>query len=169
MLKIGECVPDVGGVSTMGRRIALREFRGKPLVVYFFLSTHRASIGCHQQAQRFRDNYPEIRQLGADVIGISVDPVDLTCRFALGYQVTFPLIADQDHSCSLAFGVLRRFPQIDKRVTFILNERGVVDAVFHHEFQVSRHLDDVLNHLRKRSGARGASGAGGDCAAEIGA
>ena len=152
LLKVGDVAPDVGGVSTLGRRIALRDFRGQPLVVYFFLSTHKASRGCHQQAQRFRDNHPEIRELGASVVGISIEPVDLTCQFALNHQVTFPLIADEDHSCSLAFGVLRRFPQVDKRVTFILDERGVVDAVFHHEFQVSRHLDEVLRHLRKRRG-----------------
>ena len=152
MLKVGDAAFDFSALSSTGQRVALRALRGKKLVLYFFLRTIWVSRGCHQEAQRFRDNYPDIRELGAEVIGVSTDKHDNTCKFALHHQVTFPLVADEDRSISRGYGVLRAFVPVDQRVTFVIDEAGIIGAVFQHEFQVSKHLDEVLRFLRKARG-----------------
>ena len=148
MLKIGDKAPDFIGDSALGGRIASSAHRGKKLVVYFFWSTHPLSLGCRDEARRFRDNYPELRALGADVIGISTNKLDTSCRFSERNRISFPIIADADHSIASSWGVFRKLPPIDMRVTFVLDESGVVSAVFHHEWQMSVHLDEVLKFIK---------------------
>jgi peroxiredoxin Q/BCP len=58
-------------------------------------------------------------------------------------------VADHDKAISRAYGVLWPGLPFDKRVTFIIDEKGVVQAVFRHEFQVVKHLDDVLRFLQR--------------------
>jgi peroxiredoxin len=149
MVKLGDLAPDFSAPCSTGRTVTLADYRGQVVVIYFFLRIHWASRGCIQEARRFRDNYPELRSLGAEVIGISTDRHDATCRFALENQVTYPMVGDEDQSISRAYGVLRPILPLDRRVTFVLDEEQVVRAVFRHEFQVSRHLDDVLAFVRR--------------------
>jgi peroxiredoxin Q/BCP len=103
------------------------------------------------ETRLFRDNYDELRALGAEVIGISVDDLATQCRFAASLAVKFPLCSDRDRTISRAYGVLWPIVPIDKRVTFILDEEGVVRAVFRHEVQVMKHLDNVVGFLRRRA------------------
>ena len=151
MLKVGDPAFEFSALASTGKRVELKALHGQPVVLYFFLRTIWLSRGCHQQAQRFRDNYLEIKQLGAEVVGVSTSKYGDTCEFALHHRVTFPLIADTDHVISRGYGVLRPLIPVDQRVTFMIDEEGIVRGVFRHEVQVSRHLDDVLHFLRKRS------------------
>src|SRR5262249_54967597 len=127
---------------------SLRAFRGKPVVIYFFPKAF--TIGCTIETRHFRDNYNELRALGAEVIGISADKFDEQCRFATDNKTPFPLVGDADNRICAAYGVLWPLIKIPQRITFIVDEEGVVQAVFHHEVQISRHLDDVREYLEKR-------------------
>jgi len=148
MLKIGEAAPDFTARSTSGQTISLRGLRGKPVVIYFFPKAF--TMGCTIETRQFRDGYDELRQLGAEVIGISSDKYDLQCRFASDNQLPFPLLADDDKRICEAYGVLWPLIKLPQRITFVVDEEGIVQAVFHHEVQISRHLDDVRQFLEKR-------------------
>jgi peroxiredoxin Q/BCP len=150
MVKLGDRAPDFSAPCSTGGTVTLTDYCGQLVVLYFFLRIHWTARGCIQETRRFRDNYPELRALGAEVIGVSTDRYDATCKFALENQVTFPMVGDEDRSISRAYGVLRPILPLDRRVTFVLDEQQVVRAVFRHEFQVSRHLDDVLAFVRRR-------------------
>ena len=63
----------------------------------------------------------------------------------------FPLVGDATKAISESYGVLGRIIPGNKRVTYVIDEGGRVAAVFHHELQVLRHLDDVNAFLQKRS------------------
>lgn len=148
MLKPGERAPDFSAPDPEGRRRSLAEFRGRWVVLYFFPKAF--TPGCTAESKRFRDNHSELQALGAEVVGISPDRVEVQCRFSDSLKLTYPLLSDADHAVGEAYGVRRTLIPIDKRVTYVVDPGGLVQAVFHHEVQVSRHLDDVLHFLRKQ-------------------
>jgi peroxiredoxin Q/BCP len=146
MLKVGDRAPEFSALSTEGRVVRLSDYRGHRLVLYFFPLVF--TPGCTQQARRFRDNHAELEALGASVLGVSVDDSVSQCDFARAERLTFPMLSDESRTLSRAYGVLRPVLFVDQRITYVIDERGFIEAVFHHEFQISRHLDDVLRHLQ---------------------
>lgn len=148
MLKVGEPAPDFTAQATNGAAVSLRELRGRPVVIYFF--PRAFTMGCTHETRRFRDHYDELRALGAEIIGVSTDCFDTQCRFAGDNQLPFPLVGDESKRLCEAFGVLWPLIRIPQRITFVVDEEGIIRAVFHHEVQISRHLDDVLQFLTRR-------------------
>ena len=151
MLKIGDHAPDFTAQATNGSTVSLGALRGHPVVVYFFPKAF--TMGCTVETKRFSDNYEQIKKLGAEIIGISADKFHEQCRFAVDNKAPFPLVGDEDKRICEAFGVLWPLIKIPQRITFVLDEEGVVRAVFHHEVQISRHLDDVREFLERRARA----------------
>jgi peroxiredoxin len=147
MLKVGDPAPHFRVKTTTGEEVSLDALRGKLVVVYFFPKAF--TPGCKRETIRFRDAYPDIQALGGEVVGVSVDDYETQCDFAASTKATFPMVGDGDKEISRQFGVLRPWLRLDRRVTFVLDRDGVVRGVFEHEFQISRHLDDVL-HLLER-------------------
>jgi peroxiredoxin Q/BCP len=148
MLKVGDKAPEFSAKTTDGRTLRLSELRGRPVVLFFF--PRAFTIGCTLETKRFEEKYDEIRELGAELFGISTDPIETQCRFAEHHKARFPMIGDSDRAISEAYRVLRSFLASDKRVTYVIDEQGIVAAVFHHELQVRRHVSDVIGWLRGR-------------------
>ncbi len=147
-IAVGSPAPDFTARASDGHDFTLSDLRGRIVVLYFYPKAFTPL--CAAETRRFRDNYDELRALGAEVVGVSTDGVEAQCRFAARTRVPFPLIADDDRAISKQYGVLRSILAIDRRVTFVLDEQGVVRGVFEHEFQVLKHLDGVLNLLEQR-------------------
>ena len=148
MLKVGDNAPDFTAQATNGSTVSLGALRGRPVVVYFFPKAF--TMGCTVETRQFRDHYTEICKLGAEIIGISTDKFDAQCRFAVDCKTPFPLVGDEDKRICEAFGVLWPLIKIPQRTTFVIDEEGIVRAVFHHEVQISRHLEDVRAFLERR-------------------
>jgi peroxiredoxin len=151
MLKAGDRAPDFTARTTDGGVLSLATKRGRWVVLYFYPKAF--TPGCTTETRLFRDNYADLTAQGAEVVGVSLDDYETQCRFAGAEKVTFPLIADEDKSISRAFGVLWPLVPVDKRVTFVIDPQGMVRAVFRHEFQVLKHLDDVNAFLKKQRAA----------------
>ncbi len=153
MLKVGDRAPAIDLPSSAGSvfHLSERTAAGRWVVLYFFPAAF--TPGCTAESKRFRDNTPELSVLGADVIGISTDDAKTQCRFAESLQVSFPLLADEGGKLSRAYGVLWPLLAKPRRATFVISPRGVIEAVFWHEIQVNKHLDDVFAFLRKRIAA----------------
>jgi peroxiredoxin len=149
MLGVGDRAPEFSARTTDGKTLSLSELRGRPVVIYFF--PHAFTPGCTAETRRFRDNYDDLRALGAEVIGISTDDHEKQCRFAEAEKVKFPLIGDEHAEIQLLYGVKRPILRSNRRVTYVIDEQGMIAAVFHHEFQVLRHMDDVRQFLEKRA------------------
>jgi peroxiredoxin len=151
MVKVGDPAPNFSARATSGEAVTLASLRGRPVVIYFFPKAF--TMGCTVETRQFRDNYEELRRLGAEVIGISPDKFDQQCRFATDNRLPFPLVGDEDKRICEAYGVLWPLIKLPQRITFVVDEQGIVQATFHHEVQISRHLDDVLHFLEKRKAA----------------
>jgi peroxiredoxin Q/BCP len=85
--------------------------------------------------------------LNAELIGISVDRSERNCKFADAEGLQFTLIGDESRVISERFGVVWPVLKIDRRATFVIDETGRIEDTIHHEIQVYRHLEDVLERL----------------------
>lgn len=151
MLKVGTNAPPFVGRTTAGQIVSLDTWAGRPLILYFF---HKAfTPNCTVETKGFRDNYEELKALGYDVLGVSTDSEETQCRFAEHHGVTYPMIGDREVTITRAYDV--RWPLIPfaRRVAYVLDAQHVIAAVFNHEFQANRHLDEILQFVRKRPGA----------------
>jgi peroxiredoxin Q/BCP len=145
-IAVGERAPSFSAKNLDGAPISLDDYAGRRVVLYFFRRIFTPL--CAAETKGFRDNQPELREHGVEVIGVSADTPQTHCRFGSKHSISFPLICDEGRAISRAYGVLWPWFGGIGRYTFILDEQHVVAAVMHHEFQANRHLDDVLRFVR---------------------
>jgi peroxiredoxin Q/BCP len=149
MIHVGDSAPDFTAIDCQGRTVSLSSLRGRRVVLFFFPKAF--TPGCTIETRAFRDNHGHIQSLGAELVGISVDSVRTQCAFAATEDIHFSLIGDEDRQISTRYDVLWPVLNVDRRVTFIINPAGIVEAIIRHELRVYRHLDDVLRYLQEHS------------------
>jgi peroxiredoxin Q/BCP len=138
--------PEFVAEASPGGRVSLAEYRGKYLVMYFYPKSF--TLLCTKETIRFRDAAAELRSLGAEVVGISPDPLDTQCKFAEHYQTSFPIVSDPDGAIARDYGVMFSVLPRIKRVSFIIDPAGNIAARFHHEVLWYKHIDDAIGFLR---------------------
>lgn len=151
-LKAGDPAPSFSGVSTDGSRLDLEQFRGRKVVLYFYPMDD--TPGCTRQACSLRDSNAEILAKGAAIVGVSAQGQESHRHFTEKYQLNFPLIADTDQEIAKAYGVagsgvsglIRGLIKADERVTFIIDEKGVIEQVIA-DPNCQEHGAEVLSYL----------------------
>ncbi len=152
MPRVGSRAPAFSLPSTTGRRLALRDFEGRPVVLYFYPKD--ASPGCTAEACEFRDNWDAVRATRAAVLGVSPDPVASHRLFRTAHQLPFPLLADVDHAVAKAYGAWGEKSMYGKkyvgilRSTFVIDRAGRVAHVFP-KVRPKGHAAAVLAVLRE--------------------
>jgi peroxiredoxin Q/BCP len=133
VIEPGQQAPDFELPDQDGRSVRLTDFRGQPVVVYFYPKAE--TPGCTTQACGVRDHERDYAKAGAAVIGISPDPVAKVKRFHDNQALNFPLLADEDHAVADAYGVWVHKSMYgrsyfgNERTTFILDPEGRVARV----------------------------------------
>jgi peroxiredoxin Q/BCP len=102
MIEVGQLAPDFTLESDAGEQVSLSQFRGTPVVLYFYPADD--TPGCTAQACGFRDDWEEYQRRGAVVLGVSPDDVDSHVRFRQKYELPFTLLADPDHRVAELYG-----------------------------------------------------------------
>lgn len=150
-MKVGDQAPDFEGPTPDGSRLGLKGFLGKKNVVLYFYPKDDTP-GCTKEACSFRDNLQPIRDLGAEIVGVSIDSVQSHEGFTKKYGLTFPLISDKEKHIANAYGVLRDLGLATNRVTFIIDTKGRVAKIFP-KVDVTKHTEEVITALKELSGA----------------
>lgn len=101
-LRSGDVAPDFALPDQDGETIRLEDYRGKKLLVYFYPEAD--TPGCTTQSCDLRDHRQELAQIGLDVVGISPDSPQKQLAFDKKYGLGFPLLSDEDHAVSTAWG-----------------------------------------------------------------
>ncbi|MEQ1663346.1 MAG: peroxiredoxin [Thiobacillus sp.] len=144
----GEAAPDFALLDQQGQPHRLADYRGRWLVLYFY--PRDDTPGCTEEACRFRDNIGLLGELGAAVVGVSIDNTQTHARFAARYQLPFPLLSDLDGKIAARYGSLLNLGLIRfaRRHTFIIAPDGRIAERFDHVKPAS-HAQQVADALRR--------------------
>jgi peroxiredoxin Q/BCP len=93
-VKEGEKAPDFDLPADHGGRVRLGDFKGRPLVLYFYPKDD--TPGCTKEATGFAEAYDRFRAAGVEVVGVSKDGVVSHDRFKAKYELPFPLASDEE-------------------------------------------------------------------------
>lgn len=132
-LNPGDKAPLFTGTDQNGKKVSLRDFKGKKLVLYFYPEDD--TPGCTAEACDFRDNYASLIAKGYEVVGVSIDSEASHRGFREKYQLPFTLLADQDKKIVGEYDVwgeknmYGRKYMGTKRVTFVIDGEGVIRDV----------------------------------------
>jgi peroxiredoxin/GNAT superfamily N-acetyltransferase len=150
MIEAGTTAPDFTLPDQDGNPVSLSDFRGRPVVLYFYPKA--GTSGCTNQACGIRDHRADYERAGAVVLGVSPDPVSLVKKFADDESLDFRLLADEDHAVCDTYGVWAEKSMYGRtywgalRATFIIDPEGTVATVFP-KVSPKTHDDVVLKAL----------------------
>ena len=136
-LEVGDKAPRfraiaVGGEYGDGREVELGDFRGTPVVLYFYPKDD--TPGCTVQACSLRDSWSDLRER-AKLFGVSVDSTRSHGKFIEKYQLPFPLLSDPEKEIVNAYGVWVEKSMYGKkyigteRSTFVIDGAGRIAAI----------------------------------------
>ena len=136
-LKTGDPAPDfsataVGGKYGTGEVVRLKDFRGRPVVLYFYPKDD--TPGCTAQACGLRDAWSDFDGR-AEIFGVSIDSAASHEKFIAKYDLPFPLLSDPEKKIVNAYGVWVEKSMYGKkymgaeRTTFLIDTRGRIAAI----------------------------------------
>src|SRR5438876_10837377 len=150
MVEEGKPAPDFELESDTGESVRLSDFRGKPVVLYFY--PRDDTPGCTKQACGIRDAWDDFRERGAVVLGVSPDGEASHAKFKQKYRLPFTLLADSDHRVAEEYGFWgersfsgKKYMGIE-RSTVVIAADGTVAKVFR-RVKPGEHADQVLAAL----------------------
>ena len=130
MLEIGTKAPDFTLPDQNGVQRSLADFRGQKVILYFYPKDMTA--GCSKQACAFGELYPQFREKGAVVLGVSRDTVASHKRFEEKFGLPFLLLSDPALEVIRAYGVWQEKKNYGKvtmgvvRSTYLIDEDGTI-------------------------------------------
>ena len=133
-----------------GRDVALADFTGRQVVVYFY--PRDDTPGCTKEACQFNDNLAAFKKAKVPVLGISADSAAKHQKFREKYGLSFPLLTDADHAVGEAYGAWGEKTMYGKktigviRSTFLIGADGTVERAWYH-VKADGHAAKVLEEL----------------------
>ena len=149
-LQEGDPAPHFSAPTNGGSNVSLADFKGKPVVLYFY--PRDDTPGCTKEACAFRDHFAAFKKQGAVVLGVSIDPVKAHDKFVAKFKLPFPLLADEDKKIVSDYGVWgqksfmgRKYLGIH-RVTFLIGPDGRIKKIWP-KVKPEEHAKEVLAAL----------------------
>jgi peroxiredoxin Q/BCP len=147
VLKEGDLAPSFDLPGSGGRRLALSNFAGKKLALYFYPKDDTS--GCTQEAIEFNGLRDKFAKAGAAIVGMSPDSATKHDKFCAKYDLSLPLAADETKETLQAYGVWveksmygRKYMGVE-RSTFLIDKNGHVARIWR-KVKVPGHAEEVL-------------------------
>ncbi len=146
-LKPGDKAPEFKGKDQNGKEIALSDYRGKKLILYFYPKDNTS--GCTAEACSLRDSYDDFRKRGYEIVGVSPDSEKSHTGFISKHGLPFTLIADTNKSIAEAYGVWAEKKMYGRtymgilRTTFVIDENGVIGKIIE-KVDTKKHAEQLL-------------------------
>ncbi|MBY0485120.1 peroxiredoxin [Nitrosomonas sp.] len=147
-LEVGQSAPAFKLADQHGKMHSLSDFHGKWLALYFYPKDD--TPGCTKQACTFRDGLQELTNLGAEVIGVSVDDTNSHADFAKKYHLQFPLLADIAAETTARYNSLIHLGVVKfaRRNTFLIDPQGKIARVYL-SASAARNSAEVIKDLKQ--------------------
>ena len=151
VVTLGQPVPAFELPATGDKTLALSDFSGKKLLLYFYPKDN--TPGCTQEGQAFRDHIDQFDHLNTVILGVSRDSVKVHEGFKCKQNFPFDLLSDQDEQLCQLFDVIKMKNMYGKQVrgiersTFLIDEKGLLIKEWR-KVQVKTHIDEVLKYLQ---------------------
>jgi peroxiredoxin Q/BCP len=132
-LKIGDKAPQFKATDQYGKTIALNDFKGKKVVLFFYPKA--STPGCTVEACNLRDNYQSFQSKGYEILGVSADSEKRQLNFSTKQELPYSLLADEDKAVITAYGVWGPKKFMGKeyegihRTTFVIDEAGKIEDI----------------------------------------
>jgi peroxiredoxin len=158
ILAAGTPAPDFSLNSTPDQKLSLSELRGRPVVLAFYPADW--SPVCGDEMALFNAVLPDIQELGATMLGVSVDGVWCHAAFARARNLHFPLLADFEPkgAVSSLYGAYRARDGVSERALFVVDAKGTIAWSYLSPIGVNPGADGVLRALESLQG-KGDAGA----------
>ena len=150
-LKVGMRAPDFNLPDNQGHDVALSNFRGKNVILYFYPKDN--TKGCTLEAINFRNNYEEIKETDTVILGVSKDSMKSHVSFINKYNLPFVLLSDEEGKVCELYGVWkmkkmygREYMGIE-RTTFLIDKEGNIMKIFP-KVKVEDHVEEIINQLK---------------------
>ena len=152
-LATGQAAPEFELPDQQGKLRKLADWRGKWLVLYFYPKND--TPGCTTEACNFRDDWLLLQELGAAVVGVSVDTSASHAAFAQKYKLPFPLLADAKGEVASSYGALSDWwvYKFAKRQTFIVDPQGRIARIYR-SVDSDKHSAEIVADLKQLRQAR---------------
>ena len=152
-LAVGMNAPQWGLKTVEGRRITLDQFKGRPLLLFFFRGTWCPN--CRRQMESIAQEWKRVEPL-ASVVGIVGQTTEGVSDYLARNPLPYPLLADPDRTVIKAYGVYQLFGPNGFRIaypsTVLIDSRGVVQYCYVGESQFDRpDLDSIIKEVRSLS------------------
>jgi len=150
-ISAGNLAPDFTLTDDSGVTRKLSDYRGQPVVLYFYPKDD--TPGCTTEACSFRDDYSQYTQAGAVILGVSPDSPKKHAQFKEKYHLPFTLLADEGHKVCELYGVWGRKKMMGReydgvfRTTFLIDRQGKLVKVFE-GVKPAEHSKEVLEALK---------------------
>ncbi|MCU7891235.1 MAG: peroxiredoxin [Candidatus Thiodiazotropha sp. (ex Ustalcina ferruginea)] len=150
-IAIGNPVPDIELAATGDKNIKLTDFRGKPIVLYFYPKA--STPGCTQEGLNFSAAIAKFRHQSAIILGASRDSLKAQENFKQKQGFPFDLLSDKEEILCQAFDVIKMKPMYGKQVrgiersTFLIDETGLLRYEWR-KVKVKGHAEEVLDTLK---------------------
>ena len=144
--QVGVKAPDFTLPSQSGEMLRLKDFFGKPVVLFFYPKDN--TLGCTKEVCAFRDDFEQFGKLDAEVIGISSDSVESHKAFAEKHDLPFTLLSDEGGKVRKLYRVPNTLGLFPGRVTYVIDEQGLVRRIFSSQIDVERHVQEAIGALR---------------------
>lgn len=126
MLAIGTTAPDFALEDQNGKERRLSDYRGRRVILYFYPKDNTS--GCTKQACGFAELYPQFREKGAEVVGVSRDSVASHKKFEEKYGLPFTLLSDPDHAVTELYGAWGEKKNYGKITMGVVRTTYLIDA-----------------------------------------
>jgi peroxiredoxin Q/BCP len=155
LLEVGAKAPSFSTIDQNGEKVKLGDFKGRPVVLFFYPKDD--TPGCTREACGFRDAYAEIREAGAEVLGVSVDGQASHKKFAEKFDLPYRLLVDDEKKIVEDYGVWGEKKNYGKtymgthRVTYVVDGNGKIAAVYP-KVKPDEHATEILEFLKRSEG-----------------
>ncbi len=149
-LQPGDKAPDFTGVNEKGEKVALKDYKGKKLILFFYPKDNTPT--CTVEACNLRDAYSDLKDKGYELLGVSPDSEKKHQNFIAKHELPFPLLADTDREVIEAYGIWGPKKFMGKtfdglhRTTFVIDEKGKIEQVIQ-KVKAKQHADQILGEL----------------------